>query len=61
MKGNRLEDKREIFTGAKYAATTRGAHVILIPHYGYVGYAELYNEKIPYLWLWAVKSGHFDT
>ena len=44
--------------GAKYAAITRGAHVVLIPRYGHVGYAELHNEKIAYLWLWAVKSGY---
>lgn len=60
VKGDRLEDKREMFMGAKYAATSRGAHVVLIPRYGHVGYAELYNEKIAYLWLWAVKSGYFD-
>lgn len=58
--GERLENKREMFMGAKYAATTRGAHVVLIPRYGHVGYAELHNEKFPYLWLWAVKSGYFD-
>jgi pimeloyl-ACP methyl ester carboxylesterase len=58
--GERLEDKREMFIGARYAQTSRGAHVVLIPRYGHVGYAELYNEKIAYLWLWAVKSGYFD-
>jgi pimeloyl-ACP methyl ester carboxylesterase len=60
VKGEKLEDKREMFMGAKYAATTRGAHVVLIPRYGHVGYAELYNEKIAYLWLWAYKSGYFE-
>lgn len=60
VKGERLQDKREMFMGAKYAAATRGAHVVLIPRYGHVGYAELYNEKIAYLWLWAVRSGYFD-
>jgi pimeloyl-ACP methyl ester carboxylesterase len=60
VRGDRLEDKREMFMGAKYAATTRGAHVVLIPRYGHVGYAELHNEKIAYLWLWAYKSGYFD-
>jgi len=60
VKGEKLEDKREMFMGAKYAATTRGSHVVLIPRYGHVGYAELYNEKIAYLWLWAYKSGYFD-
>jgi pimeloyl-ACP methyl ester carboxylesterase len=59
--GAPLENKREMFMGAKYAATTRGAHVVLIPRYGHVGYAELHNEKIAYLWLWACKSGYFDS
>lgn len=61
VKGERPEDKREMFMGAKFAATTQGAHVVLIPRYGHVGYAELHNEKIVYLWLWAVKSGYFDS
>lgn len=60
VRGERLDDKREMFMAAKYAATTRGAHVVLIPRYGHVGYAELHNEKIAYLWLWAYKSGFFD-
>lgn len=60
VKGDKLEHKREVFMGAKYTAATRGAHVVLIPRYGHVGYAELYNEKIAYLWLWAHKSGYFD-
>jgi pimeloyl-ACP methyl ester carboxylesterase len=60
VKGDRLEDKREMFMAAKYAASTRGAHVVLLPRYGHVGYAELHNEKIAYLWLWAVKSHYFD-
>ncbi|MBI2230961.1 MAG: alpha/beta fold hydrolase [Deltaproteobacteria bacterium] len=60
VKGEKLENKREMFMGAKYAAATRGTHVVLIPRYGHVGYAELYNEKIAYLWLWAYKSGYFD-
>ena len=58
--GEPIENKREMFMGAKYAATTRGAHVALIPRYGHVGYSELYNEKIAYLWLWAHRSQYFD-
>jgi pimeloyl-ACP methyl ester carboxylesterase len=60
VRGDKLEHKREMFMGAKYAAAARGAHVVLIPRYGHVGYAELHNEKIAYLWLWAVKAGYFD-
>ena len=58
VKGERIEDKREMFMGAKYAAAARGAHVVLIPRFGHVGYSELHNEKIAYLWLWAVESGY---
>ena len=60
VRGDKLEHKREMFMGAKYAAKTRAAHVVLIPRYGHVGYAELHNEKIAYLWLWAYKTGYFD-
>jgi pimeloyl-ACP methyl ester carboxylesterase len=61
VRGEKLEDKREMFMGAKYAAVTRGAHVALIARYGHVGYAELHNEKIAYLWLWAYKQGYFEN
>jgi pimeloyl-ACP methyl ester carboxylesterase len=60
VRGDKLEHKREMFMGAKYAAATRGAHVVLIPRYGHVGYAELHNEKIAYLWLWAHKANYFE-
>ena len=59
VKGERIEAKREMFMGAKYAAAVRAAHVVLIPRFGHVGYSELHNEKIAYVWLWAVKSGYF--
>jgi hypothetical protein len=35
-------------------------HVVLKPRYGHVGYAEVYNKKIAYLWLWAHKAGYFN-
>ena len=60
VRGDKLEHKREMFMGSKYAAATRGAHVVLIPRYGHVGYAELHNEKIAYLWLWAHKANYFE-
>ena len=60
VRGERLEDKREMLMGAKYAEAARGSHVVLIPRYGHVGYAELHNEKIAHLWLWAAKEGYFD-
>ena len=61
INGKAITDKREMFMGARYAERARGAHVVLVPRYGHVGYAELYNEKIAYLWLWALKSGYFDA
>lgn len=60
INGKNIEDKREMFMGRKYAERTRGTHVVFLPGYGHVGYAELHNEKIGYLWLWALKSGYFD-
>jgi pimeloyl-ACP methyl ester carboxylesterase len=58
--GERLEDKREMFMVTKYAARSRGAHLVVIPRYGHVAYISLHNEKFVYLWLWAVKWGYFD-
>ena len=53
-------NKREPYMTRRYRkAGVKRAHVVLIPRYGHVGYAELYNEKIAYLWLWAFKTGYF--
>lgn len=53
-------NKREPFMAQKYRDSgAKSAHVVWIPRYGHVGYAELYNEKITYLWLWAFKNGYF--
>jgi hypothetical protein len=38
----------------------KSAHVDWIPRYGHVGYAELYNEKIAYLWIRAFKDGYYS-
>ena len=58
--GDPIENKREPFMCRRYReARIKSSHVVLIPRYGHVGYAELYNEKIAYLWLWAFKSGYF--
>ena len=46
--------------GCKYReAGVQSSHVVLIPRYGHVGYAELHNERIAYLWRRAFKNGHF--
>ena len=58
--GDPIEHKREPFMCHKYRSMgVKSSHVVLIPRYGHVGYAELYNEKIGYLWLWAFKNGYF--
>lgn len=58
--GAPVEKKREPWMGAKYRAGGVGrANVAVIARYGHVGYCELYNEKIAYLWLHALRSGYF--
>lgn len=58
--GDVIAHKREPWMGAKYRASgVRSAHVGVIARYGHVGYCELYNEKIAYLWLWAYETGYF--
>jgi len=59
LKGDRLEDKREMFMAEKYAACTKDARLVLIPRYGHAGYLALHNEKLAYLWLRAARSGYF--
>jgi len=54
-------DRCEVFIGGKYREHTERSHVIAIPNYSHYGIMELYNEKIPFTWLWAYKSGYFQT
>ena len=61
IQGDRLEDKREYYMGLKYAQYTDKTHVVLVPRLGHAGYAELENQNVPYLWLWAIKSGFFKV
>lgn len=56
---DRLEDKREYFVAKLYAEKAKGAHLVLLPKYTHMGHWALHNERIAYLWLWAVKSGYF--
>jgi len=59
--GEIIAHKREPWFGAKYRASgVKRAHVGVIARYGHVGYCELYNEKIAYLWLWALKTGYLE-
>jgi hypothetical protein len=58
--GDDIERKREIFMARKYqAAGCKRVHVVLLPRYGHTAFAEMHNEKIVYLWLWAYKDGYF--
>jgi hypothetical protein len=58
--GDVIAHKREPWFGAKYRASgVKRAHVGVIARYGHVGYCELHNEKIAYLWLWALRTGYF--
>jgi pimeloyl-ACP methyl ester carboxylesterase len=55
----RLEDRMEGFVTKLYAETTKGARLVWIPKYTHMGHWALHNEKIVYLWLWAIESGYF--
>jgi len=59
--GRDLSDKREMFMAGKYAAGSSKVHVGLVPKYTHMGHWALHNEKIAYLWLWALKSGYFGA
>lgn len=59
--GKEIADKREMFMIAKYReAGVKRAQVVLVPRYGHFGFMELHNEKLAYLWLWALQAGYFD-
>ena len=58
--GQEVSQKREIYMAQRYRkAGVRQNHVVLIPRYGHFGFMELHNEKLVYLWLWALKNGYF--
>ncbi len=58
--GEGVANKREPWMAARYRTSgVPRAHVALLPRYGHVAYCELHNEKIAYLWLWALRSGYF--
>jgi len=57
--GKSLNDKREMYMAGKYAAGSSTVHVGLVPKYTHMGHWALHNEKIAYLWLWALKRGYF--
>jgi hypothetical protein len=54
-----VEDKQEYFITRLYAEKTKGAHLVLLPKFTHMGHWALHNERIVYLWLWALRSGYF--
>jgi pimeloyl-ACP methyl ester carboxylesterase len=58
--GEGEEEKLEVFMGRKFEQRTPWTKVVFVPRYSHYGYVELYNEKIAYLWLWAVAEGFFE-
>lgn len=59
--GRRPEERQDGYVARVYAEKTRGAHLIVVPKYTHMGHWALHNEKLAYLWLWAVRSGYFDA
>lgn len=55
-----LELRPAYFHAKKFADTTRGTHLVLIPRYTHSGHLEPQSEKMTYLWLWAIKAGYFE-
>ena len=58
--GESPEERQDGFVTKLYREKTRGAHLVLVPKYTHMGHWALHNEKLAYLWLWAIKSGYFD-
>jgi hypothetical protein len=58
--GNKVKDKLETFLVEKFAQRCPRASLVIVPRYGHFGYASLYNERIAYAWLWALREGYFD-
>lgn len=61
IEGDKLEDKRDVYMANRYSQFTDRAHLVVVPKMGHAGYAELYNEKIPYVWMWGHKAGYFKS
>jgi predicted esterase len=57
--GQGPETQQESFVAKRYAEKTKGAHLVVVPKYAHMGHWSLHNEKLAYLWLWAIKDGYF--
>jgi hypothetical protein len=58
--GDRLEVKYDVYMGIQYTRFTPRVQVGYVPKYSHYGIQELHNEKIVYVWLWALCAGLFD-
>lgn len=56
-----LEDRPAYYFAKKFAASTLGAHLVVIPNHTHFGHLEDGGEKIVYLWFWAIKCGYFKN
>ncbi len=59
--GERPEQRQDGFIAQRYAERCSSAHLMVIPRYTHMGHWALHNEKLAYLWLWALKRGYFGT
>lgn len=57
----RLEDCMDGFVAKLYAEKTKGARLVCVPKYTHMGHWALHNEKLTYLWLWAIRLGYFSS
>jgi len=58
--GEGAEERQDGYVAGRYAEKTRGAHLIVVTKFTHMGHWALHNEKLAYLWLWAVLSGYFN-
>ncbi len=57
--GKLPEQRQDGFVAKLYAEKSKGAHLVVVPKFTHMGHWALHNEKIAYLWLWAIRSGYF--
>ncbi len=57
--GKRWDGRQDGYMVKRYTETAKGAHLVRVPAYTHMGHWALHNEKLVYLWLWAIKSGYF--
>jgi hypothetical protein len=55
-----LEDRLAYFIAQRFAETTAGTRLVIVPRFTHTGHLEPQSENMTYLWLWALKSGWFE-